>query len=236
MKTVVDRAESRGHANQGWLDTSHTFSFAGYHNPDRMGFGALRVLNDDKVSPGEGFDTHPHRNMEIVSIPLKGHLIHGDSTNSRQTITVGDIQVMSAGTGIFHSERNASDQEPVEFLQIWVIPKHNNTQPQYNDYDIRKVLKNNQLSLIISPDADAPASLGQDAWFSIGKLDKGISAQYKLHRKNTGVYLFVIEGRLKIGDNELGRRDGMGVSDTGEFAVEALKESCVLLVEVPLHP
>lgn len=235
MKTIIDRADTRGHAEHGWLDTYHTFSFAGYHNPTRMGFGALRVLNDDKVAPGKGFDTHPHDNMEIVSIPLKGSLKHGDSTNNQRVITVGDIQVMSAGTGIMHSERNASMAEPVEFLQIWVFPKYRNTKPGYQDFSIRDLIKKNEFSLIISPDREVPATLGQETWFSIGNLDKGAEITYRLHGGNHGIYIFVIDGEIDAGGTVLERRDGMGAYETPSLTIKALSASEVLLMEVPMY-
>ena len=159
MKKVIDKAESRGRALYDWLDSHHTFSFDTYYNPRRMNFGALRVLNDDRVEAGKGFGTHPHKNMEIISIPLKGKLKHGDSNKNNRTITIGDIQTMSAGTGIYHSEMNGSDTEPVEFLQIWVMPEKLNTPPAYRDYDIRPFLRKNELALIVSPDGDAPAKM-----------------------------------------------------------------------------
>lgn len=155
MKTVVDKANTRGYANHGWLKTHHTFSFANYYNPKRVHFGMLRVLNDDSVAPGEGFDTHPHKNMEVISIPLKGYLRHGDSIRNSEVITPGDIQVMSAGTGIFHSEFNDSGEEQLDFLQIWVFPREENTAPHYKSYDIRPVLKKNELGVMIAPDGSA---------------------------------------------------------------------------------
>lgn len=185
MKTVVDKASSRGYFNHGWLKTHHTFSFANYYNPSRMHFGVLRVLNDDSVDPEMGFDTHPHQNMEVISIPLKGYLRHGDSVNNIRTITPGDIQVMSTGKGIFHSEYNGSDKEQLEFLQIWVFPRIENTEPEYNNYDIRPLLKRNELALIISPDGKVPASIKQDAWFSMGTFDAGKSSNTSCIRKVT---------------------------------------------------
>ncbi len=156
MKKVIDRASSRGYFNHGWLKTHHTFSFANYYNPERIHFGALRVLNDDSVDPSMGFDTHPHKNMEVISIPLKGYLKHGDSVQNTKTITPGDIQVMSTGSGIYHSEYNGSDKEQLEFLQIWVFPRVENTKPEYNNFDIRPLLKPNELALILSPNGKTP--------------------------------------------------------------------------------
>lgn len=234
MKTVIDRASSRGYFNHGWLKTHHTFSFADYHNPNRVHFGALRVLNDDIVAPSEGFGTHPHQNMEVVSIPLQGHLRHGDSVQNTQTITVGDIQVMSAGTGIFHSEYNGSSTEPVSFLQIWIIPREQDTPPAYANYDIRGLMKPNELSLILSPDGQTPASIRQDAWFSLGELDKGVKTGYKLHGQGHGVYVFLIEGRISVAGQKLERRDGLGIWDVTDIEIEALENAKILLMEVPM--
>ena len=234
MKTILHKAATRGHADHGWLDTYHTFSFASYFNPERVHFGALRVLNDDKVAPSEGFGMHPHQNMEVISIPLKGYLRHGDSIENSSVITPGTIQVMSTGTGIYHSEYNDSATEPLEFLQIWVFPKKENTKPKYDNFDIRHAVKRNELSLIVSPDGNAPASILQDAWFSIGKLDKGVKKTYDLHREDTGVYVFVIEGQANVSGTVLSRRDGMGIYDTNSVAIEALEDSEILLIEVPM--
>lgn len=234
MKTIIDKASSRGYFDHGWLKTHHTFSFADYYNPSRVHFGALRVLNDDTVAPSKGFDTHPHQNMEVISIPLTGYLKHGDSVQNQQTITVGDIQVMSAGSGIFHSEYNGSDKEPVGFLQIWVFPRDKDTAPKYNNFDIRPLLKKNEFSLFLSPDRETPASIRQDAWFSMGELDKGVKAGYKLHKEGQGVYVFVIEGSVKVAGETLSRRDGIGIWDADAIEVEALEKSKVLLMEVPM--
>lgn len=234
MKTILHKAATRGHADHGWLDTYHTFSFASYFNPERVHFGALRVLNDDKVAPSEGFGMHPHQNMEVISIPLKGYLRHGDSIENSSVITPGTIQVMSTGTGIYHSEYNDSATEPLEFLQIWVFPKKENTKPKYDNFDIRHAVKHNELSLIVSPEGNAPASILQDAWFSIGKLDKGVKKTYDMHREDTGVYVFVIEGQANVSGTVLSRRDGMGIYDTNSVAIEALEDSEILLIEVPM--
>lgn len=234
MKVKVDRADSRGHADYGWLNTYYTFSFADYYNPGRVHFGTLRVLNDDTVAPGMGFDTHPHKNMEVVSIPLSGYLRHGDSMEHSEVITPGDIQVMSTGTGIYHSEYNDSKTEDLKFLQIWVIPKAMNTQPVYKSYDIRSVNKKNKFGTIVAPDGNAPASILQDAWFSLGELEKGKQATYRLHKKNTGVYCFIIEGEVEIGELTLNRRDGAGLYDTTEFEVLATQEAYVLSIEVAM--
>lgn len=234
MKTVVDKASTRGYFNHGWLKTHHTFSFANYYNPSRIHFGALRVLNDDSVDPSKGFDTHPHQNMEVISIPLKGFLKHGDSVENTKTITPGDIQVMSAGKGIHHSEFNGSYTEPVEFLQIWVFPKVENTEPEYNNYDIRPLLKRNELALIISPDGKTPASIKQDAWFSMGSFDEGTEFDYKIHQEGNGVYIFVIEGEIEVAGNKLSRRDGIGIWEAKSFHVKVSKEATLLFMDVPM--
>ena len=233
MKTIIDRASTRGFFDFGWLKTYHTFSFADYFNPERMGFGTLRVLNDDTVAPGDGFGTHPHKNMEVISIPLQGYLRHGDSLENSDVITPGDIQLMSAGTGIYHSEFNNSETEILKFLQIWVIPRKLNTTPKYRSYDIRPLLNENELSLFIAPDSEI--SILQDAWFSLGNLKRGIKKDYKLYGKNTGVYVFVIDGAVKIGDTTLEYRDGIGIYDTGEFTVHAIEDSKVLLMEIAME-
>lgn len=234
MKMIIDRSATRGHANHGWLDTWHTFSFADYYNPDRMGFGSLRVLNDDTVAPGRGFDRHPHKNMEVVSIPLHGRLSHGDSLQNNHVIQPGEIQIMSAGTGIFHSEYNPDPDEILKFLQIWVIPDEMNIDPQYADYNIRPLLKKNEISVFIAP--DSRIHLHQQAWFSWGALDEGVSASYSLKGHGTGVYVFVIKGEVKVGDAVLHARDGAGIYDTSSLSISALVPSDVLLIEVPYSP
>ena len=234
MKTILDRANMRGHADYGWLDTRYTFSFADYYNPYRIHFGALRVLNEDTITPGMGFDTHPHKNMEVISIPLKGALRHGDSLEHYEVITPGKIQVMSAGSGIYHSEYNDSKTENLEFLQIWVIPQVNNTKPVYRNYDIREIDRRNRFGYIIAPDGTAPTGILQDAWFALGDLERGKKLGYRVHKENTGVYCFVLEGGIKIGESALSGRDGMGIYDTDGFQMEAFKNSKVLLMEVAM--
>lgn len=235
MKKILHQANTRGHFRNDWLDSHHTFSFGEYYEPQRMNFGALRVLNDDRVAPGKGFGTHPHQNMEIISIPLKGELKHGDSHKNSKVVSPGDIQTMSAGTGIYHSEVNNSATEFVEFLQIWVLPKERNTPPSYNDYDVRPLLKKNHLSTIVAPDGSAPASLLQNTWFSIGKFEKGKEIDYRMHREKMGVYIFLIEGSVEVDGTVLSRRDGLGVYDTNSFTVKMQEDSHVLLIEVPMN-
>ena len=234
MKKVIHKADTRGRSLYDWLDSHHTFSFDEYFDSERINFGALRVLNDDRVAPGKGFQTHPHKNREIGAIPLRGKLEQGDSKKNSRVITVGDIQVMSAGTGIFHSEINGSTTEPVEFLQIWIMPRERNTHPAYNDYSIRELERKNELVPIVSPDGSTPASLLQDTWFSIGKVEAGKKLGYHMHQTHGGVYIFLIEGEIVVDGTVLKRRDGMGVYETNSFEIETLKDSHILLIEVPM--
>ena len=213
--TVLHRAGTRGHANHGWLDTHHTFSFANYNNPDRMHFGVLRVLNDDRVSEGMGFGTHPHDNMEIISIPLEGDLEHKDSMGNKALIKHGDIRVMSAGKGITHSEYNKNTDKAVKFLQIWVFPNKKNVTPRYDQITLNVADRHNKLQQILSPNpADAGVWIHQDAWFHLGRFDKDKGANYTVKRKGNGVYAFVIKGSFTLGDVTLNERDGLGVWDT----------------------
>lgn len=235
MKTIYHEANTRGHANHGWLDSHHTFSFAGYYQPDRMQFGALRVLNDDKVAPEMGFDTHPHNNMEIISIPLFGDLEHRDSMGNVTVINEGDVQVMSAGTGIFHSEYNKNKDKEVHFLQIWVFPDKPNVEPRYDQISIRDVKKENTFCQILSPDKDDQGVwIHQQAWFHLGYFDKKMSEDYQLKNSENGVYVFLLEGEISIGDHTLYRRDGLGISEAETFKVNVHKPSHVLLMEVPM--
>lgn len=234
MKTIIDKANTRGYFNHGWLKTYHTFSFANYYNPRRIHFGALRVLNDDTVAPGEGFGMHPHKNMEVVSIPLQGYLRHGDNVQNESTITPGEIQVMSTGTGICHSEYNASKTEDLKFLQIWVIPNVEETKPEYHNYNIRPLLKRNELATFISPSGNTPAHLLQDTWFSIGTFDAGHSVIYRMHKPRTGVYIFVIEGESNVAGENLSRRDGIGIWDIESVTIEATSETQILAIEVAM--
>ncbi len=234
MNITIDKSQSRGHFDHGWLDTWHTFSFADYYNPQRMHFGALRVLNDDTLLPRSGFDTHPHKNMEIVSIPLSGQLRHGDSLDNSHTIGPGHIQVMSAGTGIHHSEYNANTDQNLAFLQIWIIPEETNTPPQYADYDIRPLLQHNSISTFIAPGTGI--ALRRNAWFSWAELDRGTTCTYRMKGDKTGLYIFVIEGSIAIDETEaiLDRRDGAGITDIDSLNITAKKPATVLLIEVSL--
>ena len=236
MRTIYHAADSRGDANHGWLKSKHTFSFANYHNPERMGFGALRVINDDFVIAGQGFGKHSHRDMEIISIPLSGKLGHGDNIGNNGIIETGEIQVMSAGTGITHSEMNADDHEAVSFLQIWVIPNKMNAEPRYQQIRMDELMKPNAFNQILSPNSDdAGVWIHQDAWFSMGDFDKGVTETYQLKNPNNGVYIFVISGKVVINGNTLDTRDGLGVWDTKNFTMDVLDGAKILLMEVPIN-
>jgi quercetin 2,3-dioxygenase len=237
VKTILHKANTRGHDNHGWLDSWHTFSFAGYYDPSRMHFGVLRVLNDDTVAPGTGFGRHAHDNMEIISIPLEGDLEHQDNTGTKQVIRKGDIQAMSAGTGIEHSEKNKNDEQQVKFLQIWVIPNQKNVAPRYDQKFFSEEEKTNKLLTVISPIGEKEGiNIYQDAWFSLGKLDKGTELSYTLKNKDHGVYSFLLEGDVTINDIVLNRRDGLGISEVGQLEIKANADSEVLLMEVPMAP
>ncbi|WP_265429674.1 pirin family protein [Chryseobacterium sp. YIM B08800] len=236
MKTVYHKADSRGHANHGWLNSYHTFSFAGYQNPERTHFGVLRVLNDDTVSQGMGFGTHPHKDMEIISIPLEGDLEHKDSMGTTAVIKKGEIQVMSAGTGVMHSEYNKNKDEAVKFLQIWVFPREVGVEPRYDQISIADGEKNNGFQQILSPNKnDAGVWIHQDAWFNLAKFTKGNGKNYMLNKKGNGVYAFVLKGSAKVGDRILGERDGLGIWDTQSFNIEATEDTEILLMEVPME-
>jgi len=236
MNTILHKAETRGHANHGWLNSHHTFSFANYYNPERMNFGVLRVLNDDLVSEGRGFGTHPHDNMEIISIPLEGDLEHKDSMGNVAVIREGDVQVMSAGTGIFHSEYNKNKDEPVKFLQIWVFPNKKDVKPRYDQITLDKEKMKNQFHQVLSPNHDDEGVwVHQDAWFHMADLDGGVETNYTLKGKNSGVYAFIIEGDVEINGQELNTRDGYGIWDVEMIEIKASSNARVLLMEVPMN-
>ena len=236
-KIVLHKAATRGHANHGWLDSYHTFSFAGYHNPDRMNFGVLRVLNDDKIDPAMGFGMHRHDNMEIISIPLKGDLEHKDSMGNTGIIKRGDIQVMSAGSGIQHSEYNHSQNNVTEFLQIWVFPNKRNVEPRYDQITLNENDRQNKFQQILSPAPDDEGVwIHQNAWFHIGQFDKDVSSEYQIKERGNGVYVFIISGSATVEGQELDRRDGMGIWDINELKVTSnAPQTEILLMEVPMN-
>ncbi len=236
MQTTLHTADSRGHANHGWLNSYHSFSFAGYHNPERMHFGALRVLNDDTVAGGMGFGAHPHDNMEIISIPLSGTLEHQDNAGNHGIIRSGDVQMMSAGTGIAHSEKNHNRSEQVKFLQIWIIPNKRNVTPRYDQQSFRAEDRHNQFQQVLSPSPDdAGVWIQQDAWFHLADFDAGHAVEYQVKKSGNGVYVFVLEGEANIAGQELRRRDGLGIWETGQFDVQATTNTRLLLMEVPMQ-
>lgn len=236
MKTILHKSETRGHANHGWLDTHHTFSFANYYNPQRVHFGMLRVLNDDQIAPGEGFGKHPHDNMEIISIPLYGDLEHKDSMGNHGVITTGEIQVMSAGTGIFHSEFNKNKDKEVGLLQIWVLPNKKNVTPRYDQITLADIQKPDEFYQILSPSPeDQGVWIYQNAWFHLGDLSEGWKGTYQLKDKKNGVYFFVIEGKVTVAGQELNRRDGLGVSEAESIEITTTAQTKLLVMEVPMQ-
>jgi quercetin 2,3-dioxygenase len=235
MNTVIHKNNTRGHANHGWLDSHHTFSFANYRNPERMHFGVLRVLNDDRVAGGQGFGHHPHDNMEIISIPLEGDLEHQDSLGNKAIIKKGDVQVLSAGTGIFHSEYNKNKDAEVQFLQIWLFPNKKQVAPRYDQISIADLRKDNEFYQILSPNKDDQGVwIHQDAWFQLGEFNQQTEQIYQLNKKGNGVYAFVLEGEATINGQALEKRDGYGIWDVDSVNITAEKDAKILLMEVPM--
>ena len=236
MKTTFHKSTDRGHANHGWLDSHHSFSFAHFYDPLKINFGALRVLNDDIVQGGMGFGTHPHDNMEIISIPLSGDLEHKDSMGNTGAIRENDVQIMSAGSGIQHSEYNKNKDRLVNFLQIWVFPKKRNITPRYDQRTLNPGDRVNKLQVIVSPlgSDDDSVKINQDAWFALADLEKEKSVNYDLHDKTHGVYVFVIDGDVTVNGTKLNKKDGLGVSETESLSITADTNSKVLLMEVPM--
>lgn len=235
MKTVLHTAESRGKADHGWLKSRHTFSFAEYFNPERVKFGVLRVLNDDTVAPGMGFGTHPHDNMEIISIPLEGDLEHKDSMGNTTVIKHGDIQVMSAGTGVRHSEYNKNKDREVKFLQIWVFPHTRNVSPRYDQITLDPAERKNKLQQILSPDSDdAGVWIHQNAWFHLADFEKGTETEYTFRSEGNGLYIFNLKGTISVNGQQLNERDGFGLWETNSAVIKAESDASFLLMEVPM--
>ncbi|CAZ94872.1 pirin family protein [Zobellia galactanivorans] len=235
MHTTIHKADTRGHANHGWLNSYHTFSFANYHDLERMNFGVLRVLNDDQVAAGMGFNTHTHKNMEIISIPLEGDLEHKDDMGNTTIIRQGDIQAMSAGTGIQHSEKNKSRDQQVKFLQIWVLPNKVNVSPRYDQISLKPDSLKNNLQQIVSPHADDDGIwIHQNAWFHLGDFDKGQKTTYQLKDPANGVYIFLLEGKCTANGIALDKRDGLGIEEAERIDLSYLENSKILLMEVPM--
>ena len=237
MKTIIHKAKTRGYADHGWLKSHHTFSFSSYQNPERMNFGALRVLNDDVVKPKMGFGTHPHQNMEIISIPLKGALSHKDSMGNKRAIEVGEVQVMSAGTGLTHSEFNDSKTEEVNFLQLWIVPEKMSIEPNYEQRKFSDVGKKNQLQTVVAPkdklEGDA-LPISQQAYIYRSKLDANNSVTLDLKSDTNGLYVFVAEGQVRLSDAVLENRDAIGVLDANSLEIKADKDSDLIIIEVPM--
>ncbi|PTX43309.1 hypothetical protein C8P64_1836 [Christiangramia gaetbulicola] len=237
MEKVFHPADSRGKANYGWLNANYSFSFANFFDPKKVQFGLLRVLNDDHVKPGMGFGTHPHQNMEIISIPLKGEIRHKDSMDHTEVIKAGEVQVMSAGTGVEHSEFNSSNEE-LNMLQIWIFPEKNGLEPRYDQKDFSGLMKENQLVNVVSPRSDQSENslfINQQAYLHLGDFDTGRKIEYELKKEKHGVYVFLIEGEANIADASLKKRDAIGIWNTNKFSMEFKKPSKVLLIEVPMN-
>ena len=236
MKYVLHTADSRGNAEHSWLHSRHTFSFAEYYDPQRMGFGGLRVINDDMVVAGAGFGTHSHDNMEIISVPLAGSMRHRDSVGTAGVVKTGEVQIMSAGTGIAHSEYNASDTEPLNFLQIWVFPKERNIEPRYDQKLFITDERQGQFQNIVSPDQnDVGVWINQDAWFWLGDFKVGQSDTYTIKKSGNGVYFLVLEGAVAIAGEQLEHRDGIGIEDTASVDFAATEDCKLLVMEVPME-
>ncbi|WP_296403417.1 pirin family protein [Psychrobacter sp.] len=235
MKTIYHAANKRGGSHHGWLKSKHTFSFADYYDPQRVGFGALRVINDDHVDGAMGFGDHSHANMEIISIPLSGRLQHADSLGNHGIIKSGEIQVMSAGTGVVHSEMNGDEVEPVKFLQIWVMPNKLDVTPRYQQVSLVDLLHCNQFNQVLSPNPDDEGVwIHQNAWFSVGEFDKGVTCTYSIKSPLNGAYVFIISGTVVINGNTLSPRDGLAISETKNFTMDVIENAQVLVMDVPL--
>lgn len=235
MNTVLHKSETRGRADHGWLKAKHTFSFANYRNPERMNFGVLRVLNDDTIQGGKGFPSHPHNNMEIITIPLAGSIYHKDNLGNESKISSGDIQVMSAGTGVYHSEFNANDTKELKLLQIWLFTNKRDVKPRYQQIPIRNISVKNEFYQVLSPnESDQGVWIYQNAWFHIGSFDEDVSKTYKIKDAKNGLYAFVINGDAEIEGQKLSTRDGFGIWNKNEISIEAKANSKILLIDVPM--
>lgn len=235
MKTVLHNADKRGHVNFGWLDSRHSFSFGNFYDPQKVHFGMLRVLNDDVINGGSGFGAHPHDNMEIVSIPLKGAIEHTDSTGTQAVISENDVQIMSAGSGIKHSEYNHYKDKDTNFLQIWVIPKKRNIEPRYDQKSFNPADRINKLQTVVAPDNDNAVRINQDAWFSLLKAKSDFTVSYTIKKPDNGVYAFIIDGSVTINDQLLFKRDAFGIWDTDKIDIKANTDAEILLIDVPMH-
>ncbi len=237
MRKTIFKAADRGSANHGWLKANHTFSFAGYNDPKKVHFGALRVLNDDTVAPAMGFSRHPHDNMEIVTIPLSGALKHEDSAGNSEVIYHGDVQHMSAGTGIYHSEKNANTDAEVKLFQIWIFPKIRNIEPAYHQKTFQVADRNNKFQVVVSPFLeDNAVEINQDALIYLGNFDKNISLDFSKRIAGNGIFLMVIEGEIEVSDEKLGKRDAIGIENLDEIQINSLADNTqLMIIEVPME-
>ncbi len=234
--TVIHKADSRGHADHGWLNAYHSFSFASWFNPNRIQFGVLRVLNDDTIAAGMGFGTHGHDNMEIITIPLEGDLAHKDNMGNAETIKTGDIQVMSAGTGIQHSEFNPNSDQHTKLFQIWLFPKTQNVTPRYQQITLDKTLQKNNFAQILSPNQDDEGVwIHQDAWFYLSDFDADFTKKLLLKKEGNGFYIMNIEGEIEVDGEKLNRRDAIGITNASEIEIKANKASKFLIMEIPMN-
>lgn len=235
MRTIFHPASERGQANHGWLDSHHSFSFSSYYDPLKIHFGALRVLNDDVVVGGAGFGQHPHDNMEIISIPTVGALAHRDTTGTSKVIATNDVQIMSAGTGLEHSEFNASKDDPVNFFQLWIFPKEQNIAPRYEQKTFDSNDRKDTFQTVVSPSGGSALTINQDAWISLADFSKDFEKEYQFKLKSNGVYVFVVEGELEVAGKRLNNRDAIGIWETDKISITAKQDSKILLVEVPME-
>lgn len=238
MKTELHPANERGHASFDCLNTFHSFSFGTYFNPAREQFGCLRVLNDDKIIGGSGFDLHPHNNMEIITIMLEGSLEHRDSMGNTQVIEQGEVQVMSAGTGIYHAEYNHSETEDAKLFQIWIFPRKKGLKPRYDQKFFEEQKIKNKLVTLVTPDInqqDESLWIHQDAYISTVNLEKENSFEYKIRIQGNGIFAMVIEGNIKVNENSLNRRDAIAVTETDTVNFESVTDSNLLIIEVPIR-
>ena len=233
---ILHKASSRGHADHGWLNAYHSFSFASWYNPERIQFGMLRVLNDDTIAAGMGFGTHPHDNMEIITIPLEGDLAHKDSMGNSSTIKTGDVQVMSAGTGIQHSEFNPNADLQTKLFQIWLFPKYRNVEPRYQQITLDIAKQKNNFAQILSPNEDDEGVwIHQDAWFYLSDFDKDFSKKLGLKKEGDGFYIINIEGKIEVNGEKLEKRDAIGIWETNELEIKANSDSRFLIMEIPME-
>ncbi len=234
MKTTFHAADTRGHANHGWLDAKHSFSFASWYNPERIHFGMLRVLNDDIVAAGMGFGKHPHDNMEIITIPLSGAIKHQDSMGFSEIIEAGEVQVMSAGTGIYHSEFNPNQNQALNLFQIWIFPDKKQVEPRYAQRKYN--LENGAFTPLVGPkDSGLSTWIHQNAWISMGNFNQQTSINYALNEPNNGVYLMLIEGEIAVGEQRLQTKDAIGISQTENIDIQIIEPSKILIIEVPMN-